>query len=367
MSIFEAYGSQDPAGSNQPPITSPGQPTGGGGMGKGGKFALAAGLAPLIAFLGSKMSGGGLSFGEGLASLGTGYAKSSYDNLKQKRDADFQREGELLDAAHKLVTVDIPKMNPLILQKYPDLDRLAKKYTMALSEGGDGGKTITPKEQQEIITQYHLASQQMGVAQREQADEDVRGKQLLTQQGEAAELTGANIPDPSVSEEERAGLVAEGMGDIASGKQSALEAEKAKAAGSIPKIYPGFESFGPITQTQLGTLQAKKMEIDSRREENAKRRTLQMDLVRERLGGAAGRQAVGESGRAYRAWVGRRAKYITDNINNPDDQAERHHLSDQYDAIDPPPSAGGGGLHSTPAPGGGKNFTYVPGKGLIQH
>ena len=364
--IFEAYGSEDPSGGNQPSITSPGQPTG-GGKGKAGKYALAAGIGSLLALIGSKASGGALNFGEGLAAVGTGFAKDRYDALKQKRDADFTRENELLDAAHKLVTVDIPKLDPLIMQKYPQLGQLAQKYTMALAESGDGGKTITPKEQNDIIVQYHLATQAMGSAQHEQASSEQERKATESNRLEAAQLTGANIPDETVSAQDREGLIAEGMGDMANLRQRKMAAEGAQADANIPQVMPGYESLGKLSPAQRAALQGHIMS----QEDNAARRALQRELTMARIGASAGRQGNSLSARAHNAWVARKSKYIADNVKNPrsPDQAEVQRLDEVFQMIDPPPMGGEGLGQRRPTPSapsstGKADLIFVPGKGL---
>lgn len=367
--IFDAYGTEDPAGNNLAGMAggagSPGQPTG-GGKGKAGKYALAAGIGSLLALIGSKASGGALNFGEGLAAVGTGFAKDRYDALKQKRDADFTRENELLDAAHKLVTVDIPKLDPLIMQKYPQLGQLAQKYTMALAESGDGGKTITPKEQNEIIVQYHLATQAMGSAQHEQQTQDTQERSTEQDRLQAAQLTGANIPDPSVSQSEREGLISEGMGDISNLRQQEMAAKGAQAEASMPQVMPGYESLGKLSPAQRAALQGHIMS----QEDNAARRTLQRELTMARIKASAGRQGNSLSARAMNAWVARRAKYVSDYVKNPrsPDPAEVQRLEEVFEMMDQRPT-GGEGLGQrrptpSPAAGGKADLIFVPGKGL---
>lgn len=366
MGIFDAYGGENPAGGNQPSITSPGQPTGGGKKGPP-KFAVAAAAAPLIAFLGSKLSGGGMGFGEGLAALGTGYTQNAYGQLKQKRDADFQRENELLDAAHKLVTVDIPKLDPLIMQKYPQLGELSQKYTMALAESGDGGKTITPKEQEQILVQYQLATQAMGQAQREQGTKETQDRTMEQERSQAAQLTGANIPDDSVSPEERMGLIAEGMGDLSDLRQRKMAAEGAQADANIPQVMPGYESLGKLSAAQRAALQGHIMS----KEDAAARRELQMQMLKMRLGASAGRQGNSLSARAMNAWTARQAKYVSDNVKNPraPQPGEIEQLKEVFAMMDPPPTGGEGlGVRrpstkpsGTAAPA---DLIFIPGQGL---
>lgn len=352
MSLFGMMG-------GQPSIEGPGQPINGADK-KGpmkGKSALIAGITgPLLSLLASKLSGGALPFTEGLAHFGKGFADTSLQNAKAKRQADFERENQLLDAAHKLITVDIPKLDPLIVQKFPSLGQLSQKYMQALSESSEGGIKITPKEQQEIITQYHLATASMGQATREQEDKDKMGDVEEQQRRETQGFANTLPQAEGVTPEERFGLAQEMQSDLA---QKQFEAAMGKAEYEKPQVMKGYEDLGPLTGGQRTTLQSRKISM----EDQKARRDLQLQMLRERLGSTQSRH----KDRLWMQWQGRRAKYVSDNVSDPSnpDPMEVDKLEKTYEMMDPPPSQGGGGAPAPRPQAGHYDMEYVPGKGLV--
>lgn len=155
----------------QPP---PGGASGGKKGGPSNWWALAA--APIIAAMGHKLSGGKISFGDAMGSLGQGFAHSKLQQVQQDRERKFSEEGKFIDLAHKIVLEDLPKLDKESMQKYPSLQTLSQKYQEALSDG----KGISAKEASDIVGYYNIAKHDMEQAMSEQKDregsEDARRK-----------------------------------------------------------------------------------------------------------------------------------------------------------------------------------------------
>ncbi len=141
----------------------------GGKKGGPGNWWMAA-AAPIIAALGSKLSGGKLSFQDALGNLGQGFASAKLGQMQQKRQREFEQEGQTIEMAHKAVQ-GLGKLSPQSMQKYPRLQELSQKYSEALADDGK----VSAKEASEIMVLYQLAQNDM--------------EQAGTEEGQALEST----------------------------------------------------------------------------------------------------------------------------------------------------------------------------------
>lgn len=168
---------------------------------KGGRSNLwAAVAAPIIAALGSKMSGGQMSFGDAFAALGTGFAGEKYRQLRQRQQAEFDEGQRTIDQAHQAVQ-GLSKLTPETMAKFPRLQQLAQKYSDALADDGK----VSTKEAADIIVQYRLAQADMASAGQaqglEQGAEEAKAKAKAAEEAQyQTRMTGLERELPPMGE-----------------------------------------------------------------------------------------------------------------------------------------------------------------------
>jgi hypothetical protein len=155
---------QDPMGQmggmSMTPYGNPpqGKEKGGSGLWKNAAMGVAG---PLLALLGSKLSGGSLPFSEGLAHLGRGFANTRFDMSMQDRDRKFRQEDDFIRMAHQEMQ-SLGEIDPEVMKDMPELQKLQMKYAEALGKESDGGTIITGKEASQIVALAGLARNRMG-------------------------------------------------------------------------------------------------------------------------------------------------------------------------------------------------------------
>lgn len=175
-------------------------PPGGGGKKGGPSNWWAVAGAPLIALAASKMSGGQLSFGDAIAGLGAGFAGSKLRQLNDRRQREFEEEGRTIDLAHKAVQ-GLSKLTPETMRKFPQLQKLAQKYSEALADDGK----VSAKEASQIIVQYQMAQADMASAQQgqdlEQGHQEVLDKARAGEEAQyQTRMTGLERQLPPMGE-----------------------------------------------------------------------------------------------------------------------------------------------------------------------
>lgn len=148
----------------------PGQPQPGMNWKKG---AAVAGGGILAALLGSKLSGGDVSFGEALGHLGKGFANNAQEQMNQKREWEHQQHGSQLKMIHDFFMSD--ELEGIDVTKYPKIQELRQKYSDKLlnSEKGPDGSPLSPKETTELLGLLATAKGEIGIAKRDKQQGDV--------------------------------------------------------------------------------------------------------------------------------------------------------------------------------------------------
>jgi hypothetical protein len=147
------FGNSLVAGSPGGGLNIPGNIGGGSMPGKKPSSWLALAAAPLAALIGHGL--GGMDYGEALGAFGQGFAGEKYNQLKQRRQSEFEEEGRTIDLAHKAVQ-DLKDIDSTTIQKFPKLQTLAQKYQQALA---DDGKISTAEAKEIVILSQHLQSE----------------------------------------------------------------------------------------------------------------------------------------------------------------------------------------------------------------
>ncbi len=271
-----SYGPQEQPGSEylsdspgmeamQPP---PGMMGSGGKKGGPSNWWMAA-AAPIIAMLGSKMSGGQMSFGDAIAGLGTGFAGAKLHQQNQRRQQAFDEETSNIEVAHKVVA-GLGKLSPEAMQKYPKLQELAQKYQESLADDGK----ISPKEAGEIIRLHALAQHDEEAATREQ--ETSRGSEDIARTtAEKATADEAAQYQTRMTGVDRALQGEGGMGPLSnSAYESARQGRYQEEYGTVP-IKVGNQTFRGTHQQAL---------YDARSQEMRERRVEAMKIARQRVG-----------------------------------------------------------------------------------
>jgi hypothetical protein len=248
-----------------PPSPSPTSFSGGKKGGPSNWWFAAA--APIIAMLGSKLSGGkdkgGVDFNEALAQLGTGFGAEKLRQMTQRRQQEFEQENATMELAHKAVS-QLHTLDPASMAKYPKLQELASKYSEALADDGK----VSPKEAGEIVQYFQIAQHDMEKAQREQTV----GRESEDTRRRALEAPG-NVRDAR-------------MEDI--NRDLAIEASASGEMGPPdPAAQRYVEEFGTIPLNIDGQTvrMSRKEAVPYKRMENQQQRQKEtMELLRQRIG-----------------------------------------------------------------------------------
>lgn len=161
---------------------------GGGGKRPSNWWALAA--APIAALIAQGI--GGVGFGEGLGAFGEGFAQEKYNQLRQRRQREFDEEGRTIDLAHAAVQ-DLKNVDSETLAKFPQLQSLSQKYQEALADDGK----ISAKEAKEIVILNQHLQADMKKAQTAQGlsnREAQRRSDAQLEENMAAEQMGRAFP-----------------------------------------------------------------------------------------------------------------------------------------------------------------------------
>lgn len=142
------------------PVMNPGQPTGRKGGGPSNKWALLG--APIMALLGSKLSGGQMGFKDALGALGMGYAEEKLTQSRQERQRKFDQEGQTIEMAHKAVQ-GLKDLHPETIKQFPQLQQMAMKYQQALIDG-----KLDVKEASDIVMESARMQHVLAQAQAQQ-------------------------------------------------------------------------------------------------------------------------------------------------------------------------------------------------------
>lgn len=172
----------DGGGDSQFQMTGPpGQPQ--PGMDWKKKAAIGVGGGLLTALLGSKLSGGNVSFGEALGHLGRGFADNAQEQMHQKREWEHQQHGQQLKMIHDFFMSD--ELEGIDVSKYPEIQELRTKYSEALlnSEKGPDGNPLSPKEATRLIGMLATAKGAIGLAKREKQQGDIASNAKAQQEG----------------------------------------------------------------------------------------------------------------------------------------------------------------------------------------
>ena len=165
-----------------------------------GRIAALAGGGIGLGLLGSKLSGGDISFGEALGMLGKGVADERFENMMQKRK---QAQGQH-ETALEMVHQKMQSLQDIDIGKYPRLQALAEKYRKALLSDSEDGSLLSPKEATEILGMWTAAQGEMQQAKQDKSNTEFEAnanRQYDFQLGKEAEMfqdspdAGPPIPD----------------------------------------------------------------------------------------------------------------------------------------------------------------------------
>lgn len=178
--------------------------------------AVGAGLG--LGLLGSKLSGGQITYGEALGMVGKGYADDKYKQMEQQRGMAQEQYGRQLKMVHDFFSSNA--LEGVDLKKYPRILELKQKYTEKLmnSEKGPGGEPLSPKEITELLGHITTAQAELGEAQKEREQSKITETAAAQQQAQVDNLTKLYMTPPP-------------------GGGPAMSPEQARAAASQAMLY----------------------------------------------------------------------------------------------------------------------------------
>lgn len=230
---------------------------GGGGKRPSNWWALAA--APIAALIAQGI--GGVGFGEGLGAFGQGFANEKYNQLRQRRDREFEEEGRTIDLAHKAVQ-DLKDVDSETLAKFPQLQSLSQKYQEALADDGK----ISAKEAKDIVVLNQHLQHELSQAKNSQAlshrENQMRQDQELEDRLKAESL-GRGFPGTEGASQEE-------MADVGG---SLLDQMRMAEMPQLTSVKLGDEER-QLMMTPMQQFQLAKEEEHSQRADQAEQRRL---------------------------------------------------------------------------------------------
>jgi hypothetical protein len=160
------------------------------------KGAAVAGGGVLAALLGSKLSGGNVTFGEAIGHLGKGFADKSYEQMEKKREWEHQAHGQQLKMIHDFFSSG--ELEGLDTTKFPKIKELQAKYAEKLtnSEKGPSGEPLSPKETTELLGMLATVKGDIGLAKREKASQDALSGARTQQQAKTESIADLFMQPP---------------------------------------------------------------------------------------------------------------------------------------------------------------------------
>lgn len=147
--------------------------------------------------LGSKLSGGNLTFGEALGHMAKGAADTAHSKMLETN----ARNNAQHDMQLKMVYGAIQQMDGIDLAKYPKLAALKDKYAKAMLESSESGAALSPKETTELLGLWTTAQVEMSQAKDQKTQEDAITKAEAEREAQIAhiqKLYSAKPPDSFV-------------------------------------------------------------------------------------------------------------------------------------------------------------------------
>lgn len=141
--------------------------SGGGGKPDWKKILAAVGTGLGLGLVGSKLSGGNISFGEALGHVGKGFADTQYKKMEDQRQLANEQHGRQLKMVHDFFSSNA--LEGVDVSKYPKIAELRQKYSDKLmnSEKGPAGEPLSPKETTELLGLIATAQDELGKANTE--------------------------------------------------------------------------------------------------------------------------------------------------------------------------------------------------------
>lgn len=140
--------------------------------------AVGAGLG--LGFLGSKASGGTMSFGQAVGHVGAGYAQDRYKVMNTQRDMARKQYDQQIDMIHSA----LQSMQGVDMSKYPRLKELSDKYRESLLSGSKDGHPISPKDATELLGLWTTAQGDISAAKGAAENNTIKRQAIAKQQAE---------------------------------------------------------------------------------------------------------------------------------------------------------------------------------------